>query len=94
MPAGAVYYENEISETSAEELSKHILLLKSQLGKIEMVSFLPFCFLPFTFKKNKNKVTTSMVKDHTTAVLCFDSLSAHKQLSLVKSHTYHKQGKL
>lgn len=76
MPAGAVYYENEISETSAEELSKHILLLKSQLGKIEMVSFFS-SVLPFTIKKKKNnKVTTSIEKDHTTAVLCFDSLLA------------------
>lgn len=78
MPAGAVYYENEISETSAEELSKHILLLKSQLGKIEMVSFFPLLFYPLPFKKKQknNKVTTSIEKDHTTTVLCFDSLLA------------------
>lgn len=77
MPAGAVYYENEISETSAEELSKHILLLKSQLGKIEMVSFFLFCFTLYHLKKNNNnKVTTSIEKDHTTTVLCFDSLLA------------------
>lgn len=76
MPAGAVYYENEISETSAEELSKYILLLKSQLGKIEMVSFFS-SVLPFTiYKKTNNKVTTSIEKDHTTTVLCFDSLLA------------------
>lgn len=69
MPAGAVYYENEISETSAEELSKHIVLLKSQLGKIEMVSFFLFCFTLYHLK-NKKTIKSQQLLRKITLPLC------------------------